>query len=62
MNSLAEKLTARQSELKFNARPLLSKHQARRLKRFMIRRYCEDRLSAAAVARAFEVFPELKGA
>jgi hypothetical protein len=64
MNSLAEKLTAGQSDLKSYVQPreLLSKHQARRVKQFIISRYCAGCLSAAAVARVFEIFPELRSA
>jgi hypothetical protein len=45
-----------------SARPTLSPHQARHLKRRLIVAYAEDRLSAAAVERAFEIFRELRGA
>jgi hypothetical protein len=62
MNSLAEKLTAGQSDLKSYVQPreLLSKHQARRVKRNLITAFCEGRISETAVARAFSVFPELR--
>ncbi len=44
------------------ARRSLTPHAARHLKRRLITAFCEDRLSEAAVARAFETFPELEGA
>jgi len=40
----------------------LSKHQAVAIKRTLVGKYCRGEISADAVARAFEVFPELKGA
>jgi hypothetical protein len=64
MNWLAEKLTERQSDPKSYSQPreLLSKHQARRIKRAVVSKYCRGELSQDAVDRAFIVFPELRGA
>jgi hypothetical protein len=64
MNSLAEKLTEGQSDPKSYSqhRALLSKDQARQVKRRLISAYCNGKLSEAAVQRAFEIFPEVRGA
>ncbi len=40
----------------------LSVFKARRVKRDLVTRYCEGRLSEAAVTTAFKFFPELRSA
>jgi hypothetical protein len=40
----------------------LAPFAARLMKQRLIRRYCEAKISATAVTRAFEIFPELRSA
>jgi len=50
------------SEPRAPTRKVLTAHQARHLKRRLVTAFCEERLSAAAVQRAFDIFPELRDA
>jgi hypothetical protein len=63
MSALAKRSTTSQSLPQIShLRRSFSPHQARRLKRFIITKFCRDELSAAAVQRAFQLFAELKNA